>query len=26
MNASDKLYVSSSDTNLSFTAFGSEIA
>lgn len=25
MDASDKLYVSGSDTNLSFTAFGSEI-
>lgn len=26
MNASDKLYVSGSDTNLSFSLFGSEIA
>ena len=26
MNASDKLYVLGSDTNLSFTAFGTEIA
>lgn len=25
LNASDKIYVSASDTNLSFTAFGSEI-